>query len=289
MKRFLLVLLVFMTSLFSSCKSGEDDHTLLLLALLFYMDQNPSPVACSGCYDPAVSDTWQLQLTGTVNTSYAVDLYDIDMFDTSVSKIESLHTQGTHVICYFSAGSAENWRSDYDSFPSSVLGNDLDGWPGEKWVDIRSSKVLSIMKKRLDLAVEKGCDGVDPDNVNGYLNNTGFPLTASNQLYFNKHIANEAHKRGLFVALKNSGEQAAELEPFYDLDVNEQCNFYSECNLYNSFINAGKPLLNVEYDDAYVNNTAGARDDLCTSSRSKNIRTLVLPLLLDDSFRYTCD
>ena len=45
-------------------------------------------------------------------------------------------SHGKKVICYFSAGSHENWRDDVDSVPGSDLGHVLDGWPGEHWWDI---------------------------------------------------------------------------------------------------------------------------------------------------------
>jgi hypothetical protein len=54
--------------------------------------------------------------------------------------------------------------------------------PGENWLDIRSDNVSLIMKKRIDLAVQKGCDGVEPDNMDGYSNHSGFSLTFEEQL-----------------------------------------------------------------------------------------------------------
>ena len=150
-----------------------------------------------------INSSWQWQLKGDVNTSYDAKVYDIDLFDSSKELIELLHTQGKKVICYFSAGSYENWRSDKDKFPSSVLGNTLDGWSDEKWLDIREIEILSpIMIARLELAKEKGCDGVEPDNMDGYTNDSGFLLTSEDQLKYNKFIANEARKRGLSVGLK---------------------------------------------------------------------------------------
>ena len=72
------------------------------------LDPNPeSPlVPVTGeWYRPGVTTSWQWQLLGTVNTAYAVDLYDIDLFDTPASLIASLQASGKRVICYFSAGS----------------------------------------------------------------------------------------------------------------------------------------------------------------------------------------
>ena len=37
-----------------------------------------------------------------------------------------------------------------------------------------------------------GCDGVEPDNVDGYVNDTGFDLTAGDQLDFNRFARGEA-------------------------------------------------------------------------------------------------
>ncbi len=240
-------------------------------------------------YRPDVNTSWQWQLTGDVNTSYDVDIYDIDLFDSNATLIDSLHARGIRVVCYFSAGSYEEWRSDADRFPDAVLGNDLDGWAGEKWLDIRALDILlPIMTDRLDLAAEKGCDGVEPDNVDGYTNDTGFDLTAADQLVYNKHIANEAHRRGLAVGLKNDLDQIGTLEPFFDFALNEQCHEYDECGLLAPFVSAGKPVFNAEYASRYVDNDRGERDALCDDARDRNFSTLVLPQDLDDSFRYSC-
>lgn len=45
------------------------------------------------------------------------------------------------------------------------------------------------MSARLKKAQDKGCDGVEPDNVDGYTNDNGFHLTAHDQLTFNKWLA----------------------------------------------------------------------------------------------------
>jgi hypothetical protein len=220
--------------------------------------------------------------------STSVKVYDIDLYDTSAATISSIHAQGGRVICYFSAGSAENWRSDFSKFQAADMGNNLDGWPGERWLDTRTANVRAIMAARMDLAKSKGCDGVDPDNVDGYTNNTGFPLTAASQLDYNLWLASAAHARGLAVALKNSVDQLSQLAGSFDLAVNEQCNQYSECVGYRAFTSLGKPVFNIEYAAKYVSNTGGARDQLCSSMSALGISTQVLALALDGSRRITC-
>lgn len=238
-------------------------------------------------WKPGLGDTWQWQLRGTVNTSYAVTVYDIDLFDTPVSTIQALQAAGKKVVCYFSAGSSENWRTDFQRFQAGDMGNALDGWPGERWLDTRSANVRQIMLARLDLAASKGCNGVEPDNVDGYANQSGFALSAVTQLDFNRFLASEAHKRSLSIALKNDIDQLPDLVGDFDFAVNEQCHEYAECDAYKGFIASGKPVLNVEYARSYRDNSA-ARNALCDDARKRSFQTLVLPLELDDSFRFSC-
>ena len=124
--------------------------------------------------------------------------------------------------------------------------------------------------------------------MDGYQNDTGFDLTAADQLFFNRTIANEAHKRGLGVGLKNDLDQIMELVEYFDFSVNEQCHEYDECDSLAPFIEAGKPVLNAEYDENYVDD-ASQREELCGASVADQFNTLILPLDLDDTFRLSCD
>ncbi len=198
-------------------------------------------------WSPAAGTTWQWQLTGHVDTSVNASVYDIDLFESSARVVDRLHDLDRKVICYVSVGSYEDWRPDADLFPASVLGRS-NGWPGERWLDIRKTSLLApILRARLDLCARKGFDAVEPDNVDGYTNRTGFPLTGDDQVRFNRWIARLAHARGLGVALKNDPEQASALEPSFDFAVVEQCFEYRECGRFRPFARAGKAVLHVEY------------------------------------------
>ncbi|HPW36136.1 MAG TPA: endo alpha-1,4 polygalactosaminidase [Syntrophorhabdus sp.] len=197
---------------------------------------------------PPQRTSWQWQLNGRVNQSYDVDMYDIDLFETDPSVVLSLHDQGKRVICYFSAGSLEQWRPDASAFPPSVIGKPLAGWPGERWLDIRKIDIVGpIMAARLDLCREKGFDGVETDNIEGYANDTGFPLTYEDQLKYNAFLAHEAHARGLSIGLKNDLDQIPDLVHLFDWALNEQCFQFDECHKLMPFIEAGKAVFHVEY------------------------------------------
>ncbi|GGN29470.1 MULTISPECIES: endo alpha-1,4 polygalactosaminidase [Marinomonas] len=255
----------------------------LLLSLFF------APLyAANDWYRPPVGATWHWQLDGEVNESYDVAIYDIDLFDSSVELIQRLQASGKKVICYFSAGSYEDWRPDATDFSEQDLGKTLKGWDDERWLDIRSSQVRDVMVRRLNLAAEKGCDGVEPDNVDSYRTNTGFSFRANDQLDYNRFLATQAHQLGLGIGLKNNPDQARLLSSDFDFAVTEQCFEYSECRSYSGLIQAGKPVLNAEYRRIYVDDES-ERNSMCKQSQRLAFSTLVLPKTLDDQFRLSCE
>jgi hypothetical protein len=152
-------------------------------------------------WHPAPGMSWQYQLLGNVDPRVSADVFVVDLFDTSAATVRAIRLRGgttpRRVVCYISAGTYENWRPDAFRYPSKVKG-DFNGWPGEQWLDIRALDVLGpLLERRLDLCQEKGFDGVEFDNVDGWRNKTGFALNAGDQLRFNRYLATAARRRGL--------------------------------------------------------------------------------------------
>ena len=240
----------------------------------------PAPSPCTGtpCWHPALASRWQYQLqgvaayasTGGINVNISSvpftggaavkpSVFDIDLYvDPAIAgnnttfntaAVNAIHANGAKAICYVSAGTFEPWRPDVASYPESIKGRAVGGFKDEKWVDIRQTSILlPIMNARVAKCKQAGFDGVEWDTVDGYTNRTGFPLTASDQLFYNASLANLAHSYGLTVALKNDVEQLPDLGPYFDYAVNEQCQQYSECDGYTTyFISQGKAVFQVEY------------------------------------------
>ncbi len=240
----------------------------------------PAPTPCTGasCWFPTLDSRWQYQLqgvaayvsTGGINVNMSgvpftggaavsPSVFDIDLYvDPAVAgnnatintaALNAIHANGGRVICYLSAGTFEPWRPDAASYPDSIKGRSVSGFKDEKWVDIRQTSILlPIMDARVAKCKQAGFDGVEWDTVDGYTNRTGFPLTAADQLFYNASLANLAHTYGLTVAMKNDVEQLADLSPYFDYAINEQCQQYNECGGYTTyFIDNGKAVFQVEY------------------------------------------
>lgn len=213
-------------------------------------------------------------LSAAPDLSIKVPIYDIDGFDNSASVVAAIHAAGAKAICYIDAGTWENWRPDANKFPSSVLGNS-NGWPGERWLDIRQISILGpIMQARMDLCKSKGFDAIDFDNVDGYTNNTGFPLTGAQQIAYSQYLAQQTHARGMSVGLKNDVDQLNSLVNYFDFALNESCWQYNECGGYSVFLNQKKAVLNVEYQ--------GNTSTFCPKANAMKMSSVKKNLALDN-------
>ncbi len=233
------------------------------------------PAAAATWWKPPARLTWYWQLQGTPKLE-PVAATDTDGFENTATEVAKLHAAGQHVICYIDVGTWENFRPDASKFPKSVLGRS-NGWPGERWLDIRRLSVLEpIMAARFRMCASKGFDAVEPDNIDGYENATGFPITAAQQLTYDEWVAAKVHSLGMAVLQKNDPEQASRLQPHFDGVLDEQCNQYSECASFAPYLNAGKPVLNAEYE-------ASLYPRFCTADRKLGIMGALYSLALDGS------
>ncbi|HYQ78163.1 MAG TPA: endo alpha-1,4 polygalactosaminidase [Solirubrobacterales bacterium] len=219
---------------------------LTTLAALFLL----APTAAARWRPQPTTAAWQWQLQGKIDTSIDAGVYEVDGFEVPARTVARLHRLGRKAICYLDVGSWESYRPDADRFPKAVLGRAYDGYPDERWLDIRRLDLLApILRKRFDLCRRKGFDAVEPDNVAGFENETGFPLSGGDQLRFNRWVAREVRRRGMAVALKNDPGQVDQLLGSFDFAVVEECFAYDECGRFSPFVAAGKRVFVAEYTE----------------------------------------
>lgn len=249
------------------------------IALIKSLKQNLRTSA----WPPNVNSTWQVQLFldqyNPINTSIPADIYDIEV-DAPQAVINQLQQQGHKVICYLNAGTAESFRPSTQTAFRGDLSRDtelLEQWrsqgvlgnvygerfSNEFWMNPKNRYVRSYVQSLLNKCKTKGFDGVSFDNLDGFSfdrwnaepEQTGFNLTEADQLEYNLWLVEEAHKRGLFAGLKNTGEIAEPLSQVYDWVFVESC--YSEriqgwdpaCENYaRYFATKGKAIYLNEYD-----------------------------------------
>lgn len=226
----------------------------LLLAVLMSV----STLSSATWWAPSVGEKMYINYVdqfGMANAKFlAATVVNIDLEDNSTARIAQIKATGREVICYFSAGSWENWRADQALFPDVAKGNTMSGWPNERWVDIRNADIVTIMKARIDLAATKGCNAVDPDNTDAWDgNNPGFPITQLHTQTYLATLANYAHSVGLGMGLKNNPNIVNTMFTYFDFGVVEQCHEFNECGSYLVLPNYNKPVFQIEYTGTFTN------------------------------------
>lgn len=259
--------------------------------------QGPTPSQGSesaNIWQPAVGSTWDWQLSTPVDYSADYDVYMVDMEFNSAETIQAIKTAGgriaraadyRRVVCYVNVGALEDFRGDAERFPASVLGEAYSGFPRERWLDIRQLDVIGpLMLARFKQAQAKGCDGVEPDNMDGYdttaHESTGFPLSYEDQLRYNLWIADEVHALGMAVGVKNNINQVAELADVYDFALSEECATYDECDFFDAFIERDKAVFLTEY--------ALTTAEFCPVAQAHQFSAIRKTEALDSSYREDC-
>ena len=95
-------------------------------------------------------------------------------------------------------------------------------------------------------------------------------------------LAEEAHARGLSIGLKNDGEQAKDLLPYFDWALTEDCFDQGWCQEMLPFIAAGKAVFAAEYTDTGI-----TLDDFCPQAGAMNISAILKKRDLD-AWREAC-
>jgi hypothetical protein len=247
---------------------------------------------------------WQWELDHALSTTSDTDLgigdktytgapagnpsvYDIDGFDNPASTVTALNALGAHVICYINVGAYENWRPDANEFPAALLG-DSNGWPGEQWLDTNPNGpdyaiLQSIMTARFEMCKNAGYDAVEPDNLDGSENTTGFTITVAEGDQYAEWVAGEVHSLGMSVAQKNFVDQSSVLEPYFDFVIEEQCYQYNDCSDLEPYVAAHKAVLDVEYSDQGANPST-----FCPALLSEGMSGVEFDTALDGSVRVPC-
>jgi hypothetical protein len=225
-------------------------HSLALLLGVLTLTLVSGPQGAGAHWTPRpTTRPWQWQLQGRIDTSIDVPVFDLDGFDTPRRTVRALHRLHSRVICYLDVGSWESYRPDRNEFPRSAIGRRYEGFPNERWLDVRRfHEFAHPLERRLSMCRRKGFDAVEPDNLAGWENRTGFQIGRGAQLRFNRWVALQVHRRGMAVALKNDGRQARRLVGDFDFAIVEQCFQYHECGYYKPFIRRGKAVFEAEYE-----------------------------------------
>jgi len=220
---------------------------------------------------PAPGVDWDWQLSERIRPPAGVAAFDADPDSAARSEIARLNRAGVYTICYVSIGTIENYRADKRQFPARVVGKIYGDWPDEKFLDIRQLDVLlPLMRARFQRCKALGFNAVEPDNMDVYDNDSGFPITADENVRYVRALARIAHDMGLEIGQKNVPELTGALAGTLDFVITESCYQDHWCNDVSAYTRTGKPVFDAEYTDQPINWAKA-----CATARRLNISMIL--------------
>ncbi len=198
-------------------------------------------------WEPRAGLRWQIQLTGDFRTNATANVYDLDAYRTAEQTVTELHALGRQTMCHLDVGVSDLTVPDAGRLRGPVLGTTAG--PGLRWLDIRRwADIGPVLADRVALCHGKGFDAVDADYGYGYAAETGFPLTASDQVAYDRKVADLVHSLGMAVTVRTPPALAAQIEPLVDFTVVNDCFRSASCHDYFVYIDANKAVFDVETD-----------------------------------------
>lgn len=243
--------------------------------------------AATPIWHPQPRVSWQWDLSDEQpSTNVSAAVYDVDLY-TDQRVLDELKGRGGRLICYISVGSWEEWRPDANQFPAEVLGKAYEGWPGERWLDIRQiDKLAPIMQARFDLCARKGFDAIEPDNMEVSSNDSGFAITVEDERRYALWLADQAHQRRIAIGMKNAAHLVKSLLPYFEFILTEDCFAQGWCAEARPFIERGKAVFAAEYSDEMTE--AQFKDQVCPQAIAWGFSPILKNRSLD-AWRVACE
>jgi len=192
-------------------------------------------------------------------------------------------------MCMFHSAQVSVDDPDQENYGALDKKSYVDDNETSNWLDITRSNVRSNIFKRVDIAKEKGCDGVVPRDTDMYrLGDTGVSIDSNEQKSFNQKLANYAHESNLSVGLEGDNSQVYALEEYYDFSLTQECYANGQCDSYQQFIDNNKPVFDAEFNNTYYTDNS-VRDTVCSDAHTRKFSTIIIPSDLNNTYHYSCD
>ena len=176
----------------------------------------------------------------------------IDPFDISSpnSEISSLHLRNNQVGCYISVGTGENWRPDFEELKPYLVTKQWGSWKGEYYVS-DAIGALPVMKSRVDVLSEWGCDYVEFDNMDWFTEETktkyGIQATQQEADEYIVDLCTYVQLKGMKCMAKNKN-LGLEFDSITFESYSSEKNWWVNSDL-SHFVDTGKLVVIVHYNE----------------------------------------
>jgi hypothetical protein len=234
------------------CVALEQSKGLNILSLIVgdIINSVGSPVPVyNHAYQENYSADKLSEITNNARNAYVL----LDPFEDHASaNISEIKNNNNQVSGYISAGTGEDWRSDYDQIFPYLSTIRWEQWEGESFVSQTTTGILEVMKARIDKMSNWGLDWVEFDNMD-WLDEESratYNLEATIQQskeYINK-LCDYTHSKGMKCMAKNTVDGFGQFDGVTYESFNNNKNWWDKQGT-KDFLNSGKLVIINHYNE----------------------------------------
>lgn len=166
--------------------------------------------------------------------------------------IPRMREAGNQVGCYMSAGTCEDWRTDFAALRPACVERAWDEWAGEYFVDRATPDLVAGMNARIDQMAAWGCQMVEFDNMDWTQDDDlraeyDFEISAEEGIAYVRALCSHARSLGLGCMAKSTAEGAADFDGLTVESYPDDRDWWSHDEL-QGMLDAGRLGVVVHYD-----------------------------------------
>ena len=195
------------------------------------------------------ADTIAEILSNARNAYVLVDALEDDI-GRFVNQIKSKQNQ---VAGYISAGTGENYRSDFEDLRPYLSPTAWPQWPDEFFVSETTTGILPLMKKRIDKIAAWGADWIEFDNMDWLDEETrqryNLNATVSEANAYINALCDHTHAKGMNCMAKNTVDNFTQFDGVIYESYHDEKNWWDTQGT-REFLAAGKRVIINHYNEA---------------------------------------
>ncbi|RUM94454.1 MAG: hypothetical protein DSZ28_03110 [Thiothrix sp.] len=227
--------------------SNSQNHTLSL-------QRSNTEIKAIPVYNQAYQENFSADTIAEILNSARNAYVLVDALEDDIGKfVNQIKSKQNQVAGYISAGTGENYRSDFEDLKPYLSPTAWPQWPDEFFVSETTTGILPLMKKRIDKIAAWGADWIEFDNMDWLDEKTRqqYNLSATvpeANAYINA-LCDHTHAKGMNCMAKNTVDNFTQFDGVLYESYQDQKNWWDTQGT-REFLTAGKRVIINHYNEA---------------------------------------
>jgi hypothetical protein len=215
----------------------------------------PALVVSAGIAHADTPATWDWQQNEPYEFGRKLDVFvTTPGRDTRTGVVRMSMINKTKVVCPVSVGTVASTDFFANMYPPQVVGNAVEGRAETHYLDIRNmNAILLLVGKRFNKCQAEQHSVILATDLDSHLVDGDFDISAEDVVAYATALAKIAHDLDMEIVQKDVPDLTPQLVDIFDFALTESCYQDGWCGDMQPYLNAGKIVLDAEYNDRPIN------------------------------------